>query len=1492
MPLTYQQFLQKQSSNKNEFDQSILPQMEVLEAALRETLKSLNNENPRPAERINAFKTMADAMQTLTRPGRFTLQSTKNNAMAAFGGLRDFLEAENGRNFDLIEETVKAHPELLSSLPQAERRKPMLERYRDLSGYFDLGYYPDYEKRNNRAFREGFTARRDRDRNYRSFTVKQIDFLSAALEQVAEGLEPNSYDYHYQIVDLRQAARDLRALQDPNAAEALDKPLQRLKALPELLEQNNGELAGLLRDAAEKNPKLKELLPDDPAARKMPTLQHLTELFSLLSLKPGARLQELAFAENEDVREKQNVLDAQKELDEIRKDDEAEAADAEEDTRFRRLEQELRQKPLNEKKKEDDRRAAFTEAQESFRREHGPFVLPPEYDGLDAAGMLLSSAKENGEQYRALVNFRDKLDAAVRQWDSYFAEGGVFDRRLAEELAKLPEDGAEELRDSAIDEALNAVSAAEQERFLRNTVEGGYEARLAEEQKRLGPDATPEQARASLYREELAESLRAPLREQAYSQEQIEKSSLDAALALAAERRDAMDPQALLAYQKDKAQLRNDVIARRIRDRLLALGRSDEDFRKAFLNDQMPTVDDRQAYYLAHDREAELVNNYRQDGEQQEIALYNSRVNELLNEALYDKTKWKQMNQLLEKLGVPASMRGADRKALMDHVLSAVQDETLDDETEQAALEKLSKTIPAWEVERRARRMLPLAKDDRALLYGWAREQKQAQLRREVRQEQRQTLSDLHAFGVNRARLVLRDLNRILPACSFVLPAENENAVPAFDYKQALAEDDKLDFATRQQLGKAYDLNLAAERNGEQPEPEIDPKLSAADKRAIRAQRRETRHWRRTARLDLLERSQAAEEKRRRAIDNAKNLKASEQHVTVGASLNRLLKNLQGTNLTQGELGQAFQELDRAWTRGDLQTGKALKQELRFRPNEIADAQRNLDGEDHYFIKKEDDAPEDELQNPKADPLPAPQDDEEQIERKFTEVEDDFLFREDNDGEKAPKELGEQAPKYYVFQPEYVDPELEQQNELLQDLQEDLNPGGTQPGDRPVIVVKGKVDAERLRDLIRDHPNAQIHQIQHDPIPGFDPQRDGDALQQEPRNAGEEKTASAWIKRLRSKNLYTVNAATQAKELDLRTIAYIMAARDLANSVRGSKTKLLEKTLTMAEIKARAAELGKQPDFTSFIAKLKNDETMRRNAVSAVGSGHGGGLDDMFKAYLAQKEPGELPTHPDLQRWMPSALQRIEGLQAQLKTGKLDEFQARKRVAEIIAARKQMEARRAGALQHADKRLNRKLDPAKLKEKAETLETCLKMLSSDQNQQLIRKAQDGHGGAMLEAFKPLNTVRAHMAQINGGLAFSRKEVDAALAMAVFNENGRENGKNQELQLDDTKAFRTAAAIRKFPFYPDFEQKEDTQDKLKQNVNIQDLCKAFVQVKDACLQQQAQAPQRGIAKDRHSLQEDGNELEFGQDGSADGPIRENDPNQPVRSNTVESILGWK
>ena len=245
------------------------------------------------------------------------------------------------------------------------------------------------------------------------------------------------------------------------------------------------------------------------------------------------------------------------------------------------------------------------------------------------------------------------------------------------------------------------------------------------------------------------------------------------------------------------------------------------------------------------------------------------------------------------------------------------------------------------------------------------------------------------------------------------------------------------------------------------------------------------------------------------------------------------------------------------------------------------------------------------------------------------------------------------------------------------------------------------------------------------------------------------------------------------------------------------------------------------------------------------------------------KGPGELPTSQDLKRWMPTALQRIEGLQEQLRAGNLDEFQTKKRVAEIIAARKLVEARRAGKFQHADQRLNRKLtDPQKLNDKAGDLVTCLTLLTSDQNESLARQAKEGHGGAMLESFKTMNSVKLHMQGINGGMAINPKyKLDAALAMAIY----RESAQNAELQLDDTGAVHTAAVLRKLPFYKEFENRPETRDKLTQEVNIGSLYSDFVQMKDEHLE-------------RENQRENVNELL--------------EPEGPARGNTEQNILNWQ
>ena len=780
MPLTYQQFVENRNRNPEEFNRNILPQMDLLEAALRETVRTLNNTQPKDAARIKEFNAMADAIHTVCHPGTLTWESTKNAAMQRFGTLRDFLEKEDGKNYELLEATMKKHPELLADLPQAEQSKPMMERYRDLSVYFGLNYSADYTRRFNKLHRERFLANRDKDlTGFRNYTAKQIDYVSAVFRQLAQELEDERGDYR-QIRALRQMAEHLTVLKadgDKVPAQEIENALEKLRGLSVLLEDHEGELALRLHSAAGNNPKLLELLPDSPALRKMPVLQHLTEIIPVLSLELTNGLQQLAAQEN----------------------------------------------------------------------------------------MLVTEEQE--------------------------------------QLAQQQEEAA----------------------------------RLAD---------------------------------------------------LQAEEEDAQE-------------------------------------------------------------------------------------------------------------------------------------------------------------------------------------------------ELRQNL----AQGLNQG-----------------------------------------------------------------PQPVNQP----SGKRVV----------------------------------------------------------IQGNPL-HGKLRDAVEEI-------------------------------------------------------------------------------------------------------------FANPALK--------------------GAAVDVIM-----TDRVPGPASDHVEEQI-------LP--------------PQNTArsEMHSASWWIKKLRSaENLYKQNPKTGTKELDVTKLAGIMAARDLANSVRGEKANLVNKNLSLGQIRARAAELANQPDFNNFILKIRSDPELQRKAISAVGDGHGGGLDDLFSEYLARKAPGELPVSPELKRWAPSALQRIEGLQEQLRQGDLDEFQTKKRLAEIIAARKLVGARRAGTFHHADERLNKKLtEPKKLNAKAGDLETCLNMLTSDQIQNLARMAKDGHGGAMLEHFKTMNTVKLHMAEINHGLAFNPKyKVDAALAMAIY----KENAQNSEAQLDDTKAMRTAAALRKLPFYQEFQGREETNDKLKQNVDIGGLYNDYVQLKEQHLQNNKEQDARPL-----------NELL--------------DEREPQRSSTLDSVLNRK
>ena len=158
---------------------------------------------------------------------------------------------------------------------------------------------------------------------------------------------------------LRQMAEHLTVLKangDKVSAQEIENALEKLWGLSALLEDHEGELALRLHSAAGNNPKLLELLPDSPALRKMPVLQHLTKIIPVLSLELTNGLQQLAAQENMLVTEEQEQLAQQQEEAARLADLQAEEEDAQEELHYQDLEEKLRKNAADREKQEQDRR--------------------------------------------------------------------------------------------------------------------------------------------------------------------------------------------------------------------------------------------------------------------------------------------------------------------------------------------------------------------------------------------------------------------------------------------------------------------------------------------------------------------------------------------------------------------------------------------------------------------------------------------------------------------------------------------------------------------------------------------------------------------------------------------------------------------------------------------------------------------------------------------------------------------------------------------------------------------------------------------------------------------------------------------------------------------------------------------------------------------------------------------------------------------------------
>ncbi len=148
------------------------------------------------------------------------------------------------------------------------------------------------------------------------------------------------------------------------------------------------------------------------------------------------------------------------------------------------------------------------------------------------------------------------------------------------------------------------------------------------------------------------------------------------------------------------------------------------------------------------------------------------------------------------------------------------------------------------------------------------------------------------------------------------------------------------------------------------------------------------------------------------------------------------------------------------------------------------------------------------------------------------------------------------------------------------------------------------------------------------------------------------KTAAAHIEALRDNGFSEKDPSKlsdRQKELYADRFLKIMAARELADSVRGDKKKLVAAELSAEDIDARALTMKKNGTFSRFLDEVKNDPRKMKAAIAAAGKGHGGGLDDMFKDYVKNQKAAALRNDNILKRYMPTVKERIEILQDQYK---------------------------------------------------------------------------------------------------------------------------------------------------------------------------------------------------------------------------------------------------
>lgn len=963
MPLSLNAFKAKRREESESFKSHLVPQIDYLVKTIREAIKDLNAQEPKDTERIQQFETMAAALNATAHSGDsiFSLNSTLERSLTTLGELPDFLEANDGSNLKLLQETAKAHPELQDGLPEEDKSKNFLGHIRDVNSFCDLGYGQRMMNRIYDERREQFYSKMHTDNGnlYREYTGRQFRFLGTLLEQAAEDIakRTGTSTQTQAYLAMGRALNTLSTRGNLNMDDGtINSRLMTVDGLPALLEENNGQVLDILRETMQAHPEIAEgyLLTDELKNKTL--AEHIKEAGDYLDLNFNPNVTAILDKTQKELKNEANLRaevnrQRQEEIERIEHAEKIKNLLGEEDA-IKAEDKARQQKEEDQKRLEEEEQAKVLQERQQFRNQNGAFVLPQGYDNRDVAGMFVDSAKQRGEQHAALVRFRNQLRASIEEYTSFAA--GEYAKRLPLVMKDMPEEPTEEQRATAIDNTLKSVPAEEREQSLRSYYPD-YEARMAQERAKLGADATEDQVSISLYKQALIEQYKDDLRKTTYTSKQIQDAQQEAALELARTQLSQANEQEKQQFEQEKKERVNDSIASQFKTQVIEAYRAHQaDFLAAYLPPRVKYDYLRKAL----NQDPSLA---RLSGPALDKALYEKRMGELLDICLYDQNNWNNFNNRLANFGTPKSLADpTGQKGPMDVALQNAMAAPNAELAEKEMLLERADQIPQQEIDQLAESKLPLPQTDDQLLYRWARNRTQGQLQQEIRQEYAAQHPDIVAVGIDTLRDLHRQAETITDVCSPVLPENQEDNRPFIytydDYNAALKKDQSLTREQRTMLREEYkkyqtelQLNNARGihprmlipedkelRNQIEQNAALRQGMTEKEKRAedlkILTERVENARRRQTFLRDFEERRRKAEQERLAEIDNAKNKKVQGKLEGAGNAAGQLFDTLKTVSFTHGPLGDAYKRLDNAFAKGDLGKGKDLREKLGVGP--------------------------------------------------------------------------------------------------------------------------------------------------------------------------------------------------------------------------------------------------------------------------------------------------------------------------------------------------------------------------------------------------------------------------------------------------------------------------------------------------------------------------------------------------------------------------------